>query len=179
MNCAYCHDELDVAATCVECQTALHFECWEEDPRCPTLGCEIEVKRAPWAGVTSFLGFLLLCFSITGKTNPVLGDIHIWECPGIVSYFPKEPEADPVLTKAPPPLTDPFQDYLDETAWVIRDAMDRSPRHGDTSEGLELTECRRRVVGRRKDEEVEPLPLGLLMRPDQSRPGEFRGGVTW
>lgn len=64
MKCAYCLDELDVAVTCVECQTAMHFECWDEHPQCPTLGCDVCLQpiKAPWWIQVATFFFALFMF---------------------------------------------------------------------------------------------------------------------
>lgn len=62
MKCAYCHDQLDVAATCVECQTAMHFECWEEHPKCPTRGCGVVVHRVTGPRLLTYLSQIVIAF---------------------------------------------------------------------------------------------------------------------
>lgn len=147
MKCAYCHDQLDVAAICVECQTALHFECWEELPDCPTLGCEVEVLRGPWGIVTSILGFLFVCIAATNyKVNPVYGPIY-WECNFLQGYEPSVPED----VKVQASRVDEFQLHLNSVARSLRGTLDRSPRQTDSTEPIEITQCRRRVVGRKKE----------------------------
>lgn len=71
MNCAYCRDELAVAATCVQCQTAMHYECWEEHPDCPTLGCEVRVRKPwpPWIFGLIFESVILFFSLVAGGMN--------------------------------------------------------------------------------------------------------------
>lgn len=185
MKCAYCQDELEVAANCVECQTAMHFECWEEHPNCPTLGCEVEVKRNSWGLASSVLGFLFLVISaLVNKTDPIEGPCY-WDCGFGRTHQSSLPEKL-VLTKVSVDPTElfhieaeEFQIYLDSTARVLRERLNSSPRDSIPLESLDLTVCRHRVVGRKKEEETESLPPALLMRPERDRPGDYRGGVTW
>lgn len=66
MKCAYCHDELDVAVTCIECQTVMHFECWDEHPQCPTLGCDVCLQsiEVPW--LRQIASFFFALFMLAG-----------------------------------------------------------------------------------------------------------------
>lgn len=178
MKCAYCHDELTVAATCVECQTAMHFECWEEHPTCPTLGCEVVVNQGPWAKLASLLGILLLCCSFSGKTDPVRGS-GTWQCQmGAYSSPPEKVDVKTLVSKAPPDLTDSLKEFMLEIESTLTQKMEGQPFHPDTSETVEITDIiRRRVVGCKKEDE-ELLRRIRFMQPDPTFPGDI-GGVTW
>lgn len=54
-RCAYCHESDDSPQrACPTCRTSLHTECWLKAETCPTLGCEVMVRRiAPPSPVSS------------------------------------------------------------------------------------------------------------------------------
>ena len=214
MKCAYCHDELDVAATCVECQTAMHFECWEELPDCPTLGCEVEVKQTPrTVGVVALFVFFVLCVSapfrirygVDNMQNSlfdvqiVLADLE----PESVRYHRRNRHHSESIVSgvAPMPCKDlstvfdgdenqPREQcakaWADETPeWSQLDSRYRnrehrsqSPLHLDTSKELELSQCRRRVVGRKK-EEGEESGFSIITVAPYEDPHNEHGRLTW
>ncbi len=52
--CVYCHDRIgDMGRTCAGCGALVHFECWEELRRCPSIGC---TETAPVGGGEDFVG---------------------------------------------------------------------------------------------------------------------------
>lgn len=180
MKCAYCHDELAVAATCVECHTALHFECWDEHPQCPTLGCEVEVQPARSLGWVSALAFVFTVLCSLSRVDSINGPPADWECDFLGGGPRIEEEAPPRLFRKAPEWWEENKEASPKWLSVsLRERMAASPRWSEEPEREENTNCRRRVVGIRKEEESDALPTGFIGRSELHSPGDIGGGLTW
>lgn len=105
VRCSFCHDSLASSpATCRDCKTALHRECWELAGDCPTLGCEgapRESRRLAW-----YLGWLLCLLPALHELKPQL-DLLIHR-PYHHCCICACPRRGPSFVDRPPGLPDPI-----------------------------------------------------------------------
>ena len=98
MRCAYCHDAAeDVVGVCGRCGVALHPECWDESPECPTLGCaEQPVRDVPLHPTVGWLvtAVTLAASCLAWPRRPRAAQIHeaepaVWVLPPVEVSAPE------------------------------------------------------------------------------------------